>query len=63
METHRNGVRKFKRQDISPSMLAATQATIRKMAWYTAQGTNQRAKDAQKHCRKLGIDWTKPLTN
>lgn len=49
-------------------MLNQTQAAIRKIAWHTAQHDNhkdkhirQRAKDAQAHCRKLGIDWTKPL--
>jgi len=47
--------------NITPRMMAATQAAIRKMAYYTAQGKGQRAKDAQKHCIKLGIDWTKPL--
>lgn len=50
-------------------MLNNTQKAIRKMAWHTAQHSDhkdkhirQRAKDAQEHCRKLGVDWTKPLT-
>lgn len=47
---------------VSPRMLAATQSTIRKMAWHTAQGNDQRANDAKRHCEQLGVDWTKPLT-
>ena len=46
---------------ITESQKRATQSAIRKMAWYTAQGNCQRAKDAQKHCKELGIDWTKPI--
>ena len=46
---------------VTNSMKAATHSAIRKIAWHTAQGKGQRAKDAQKHCQQLGIDWTLPL--
>lgn len=45
------------------SQKKATKEAIRKIAWHTAQGTGQRAKDAQQHCHKLGIDYRKQLSN
>lgn len=43
---------------LTPSQKAATAIAIQKMAYHTAQGTNQRAKDAQAHCKKLSINHT-----
>ena len=42
-------------------MIDATRKAIKKMAWYTAQGTCQRAQDARKHCQELGINPDLPL--
>ena len=43
---------------ITNSQSVATAITIKKIAYYTAQGKGQRAKDAIVHCAELGIDHT-----